>query len=438
MPSLAPEFLIMGLLPLAIVAPVLWWFRRRRADEIFTKVTPGEVPAPGMPRDTARIGGSGEYAGTVAVRFTPPDGLTPGLAGTVLDGRANVVDVSATLIDLAVRGYFTIVAHYDRPPGAKPGTPAEPGGTCGPRGGGAPPKPSDWELVATGKPPAPDLLAFERKLLAALFAGRDRVTMTQLKSEFGMSMREAQVDLYREVVDRGWYTKHPLDRNRRLGCLGGVLLVVAVLFAAALAYAIVRDTSLRSRYGWFPMAVPLGILVASGLLLWGGRGRTPRTATGTAARIQTLGFRQYLTVAEADQIAFDEAADIFSRYLPYALIFGVAKRWASVFGEVAAKAHLAGVTDLRFDLSWIDGMYLLDTLSDIGWNAIMLDQLFDGDGIDLFGGLDALGDLDLGDMAQALSGGLEGLAEGMSGFLESAGSLFDLGDGCGDGCDIDF
>ena len=35
--------------------------------------------------------GSTQWSGPVAVRFTPPSGLTPGLVGTVIDGRADVV-----------------------------------------------------------------------------------------------------------------------------------------------------------------------------------------------------------------------------------------------------------------------------------------------------------------------------------------------------------
>ena len=51
---------------------------------------------------------------------------------------------------------------------------------------------------------------------------------------------------------------------------------------------------------------------------------------------QTNGFRRYLETAEADQIKFEEGQDIFSRYLPYAIVFGVADRWAKVFDELAA------------------------------------------------------------------------------------------------------
>ena len=42
------------------------------------------------------------------VEFGPPEGIKPGQVGTLIDERANTLDVSATIVDLAVRGYLLI------------------------------------------------------------------------------------------------------------------------------------------------------------------------------------------------------------------------------------------------------------------------------------------------------------------------------------------
>ena len=42
------------------------------------------------------------------VEFAPPDGIRPGQVGTLMDERANTLDVTATIIDLAVRGHLLI------------------------------------------------------------------------------------------------------------------------------------------------------------------------------------------------------------------------------------------------------------------------------------------------------------------------------------------
>ena len=44
----------------------------------------------------------------VAVQYEPPDGLTPGEAGTLVDDNVGMRDITATIVDLAVRGYLVI------------------------------------------------------------------------------------------------------------------------------------------------------------------------------------------------------------------------------------------------------------------------------------------------------------------------------------------
>ena len=46
--------------------------------------------------------------GSIAVQYEPPDKLTPGECGTLVDDEAAMRDITATLVDLAVKGYMTI------------------------------------------------------------------------------------------------------------------------------------------------------------------------------------------------------------------------------------------------------------------------------------------------------------------------------------------
>ena len=64
---------------------------------------------------------------------------------------------------------------------------------------------------------------------------------------------------------------------------------------------------------------------------------------------QARGFELYLRTAEADQIKFEEGIDVFSRYLPYAIMFGVAERWTKVFEQLAAEGRYT------FDTPWYVG-----------------------------------------------------------------------------------
>ena len=55
-----------------------------------------------------RSRGRDPRVGAIAVQYEPPAGLSPGETGTLVDNTAAMRDITATIVDLAVRGYLTI------------------------------------------------------------------------------------------------------------------------------------------------------------------------------------------------------------------------------------------------------------------------------------------------------------------------------------------
>lgn len=393
--------LVAGLLVTAFTVVAIIRSRREGLDEIYQGVTPGQLPLPGQDVATLRVPEE-SYSKDVAVQFTPPAGLRPGLVGTVFDGMAESRDVTATIVDLAVRGYVRISAVEPEDGAVEADTPkASKAGKV------------DWEVTALEPPSGDELSVMEARLLNGMFAYGPSVRISQLTADFGQVMREAVQALYTESVHRGWYTRHPRAKKGLSGvALWGLAGGAAVLMAVVGGWA-----------GLAAAALTLGSAAAWQKL---GRVLPGRTAEGTAVRIQALAFEEYLRTAEADQIRFEEAADIFSRYLPYAIVFGVADHWAKVFGEVAAKAQLEGYGELDFGLNWID-MVFLATILDVPEMAMLV-----GEGL-----TELVGDLDLSGMADMVGEGLGAFSDGVGSFVESASGLDTLGDGC-DGCDLDF
>ena len=72
--------------------------------------------------------------------------------------------------------------------------------------------------------------------------------------------------------------------------------------------------------------------------------RGQRTPDGRAVCDQVEGFRTYLATAEAEQLKFEEGEDIFSRYLPWAIIFELADRWADLCQQLVAMGRLPDTT----------------------------------------------------------------------------------------------
>ncbi len=385
--------LVVGVVLVLLAVVTVVWLRWRRRDEEYVGLTPGLSPVPlNTAARTRRVRGGLEWKGTVAVSFAPPTGVGPAVAGTIIDGRVDNRDLAGMLVDLALRGYYQIER-------SGPGDNA------------------DWEFHQTQDLPQGDRLTEgEMRMLREIFSQGPVVRLSTLKQRFGMTLREVQIDLYREMIQRGWYTRHPRSRSR-LPVLFGVLMLFGTAFLAAVAHEIYvrNDTP-------YAFALPVATGIAAVLLIVFGRGRSARTAEGTAARIRTMGFEKYLATAEADQIRFEEAAGLFSRYLPYAIVFGLADRWAKVIGDVMRRAQAEGLLDVTGDV--LGDWMLLDGIWDISGLAI--------DGIS--GLMDFAGS---GDVVGLVGDGLSGVSGFWSDFASSAGDLFDEVGGCLEGCDLD-
>lgn len=292
-----------GAAALVLIGGGGWVIRRagqRGRDQQYLGLTPGLLPPPGH---DAPVGPADRRA-PVAVQFHPPSDVRPGEIGTLADEKADPRDVTATLIDLAVRGYLRIEE-------------VEPPNRWG-RGG-------DWVLRFTGGPDT-GLAPYERELLDSLFRTELTPSLSDLKTTFASSMARVQQKLYDEVIHQGWYLTSPHRVRTRWIAAGIAIGVVGFGLLGAL-----------STTGWGLLGA--SVVVVGVLALALARRAPARTATGTAVLAQTLGFKKYLETAEAHQIRFEEGEDIFSRYLPYAIVFGVAERWAGIFEQLAREGY---------------------------------------------------------------------------------------------------
>lgn len=249
----------------------------------------------------------------VPVQFRPPDGLRPAQVGLLIDERVDAVDISATVVDLSVRGWLLIeeqeskVLWFSR---------------------------TDWELARTNGPRDPEdaLLPYEQKLLDGLFEDGDRVAVSDLRGSFAETYQEVEDDLYDLGRDEGWFPRRP-DRVRAMWLSIGIGLTV--LGVGAFVLGMVFTTA---------AVLALPVLLVGLLVAGSARWMPHRTAEGSRLFDGTLGFREFIVTAETDRMDFAEAEQLFVAYLPYAVVFGAVDRWAGVFAElgVATSTAVAG------------------------------------------------------------------------------------------------
>jgi hypothetical protein len=243
----------------------------------------------------------------VAVEFAPPDHLRPAQLGLLVDERADTLDVTATIVDLAVRGYLTIEeldksSWFSR---------------------------QDWQLTRV-KDGGPELLGYERIVLAGLFPSGDTTRLSALKNKFHGDLARAKKALYADAMTRRWFAGNP-SLVRTISVVGGIAAI------AAGAWLVVY---LGTRWGAGLLGLP--ILAGGAFCVVMARAMPRRTAGGLEVVQRALGFARYLRTAETAQQAFAERANIFTEYLPYAIAFKCVDKWARAFAGLDMQAATGG------------------------------------------------------------------------------------------------
>ncbi|MFB9686359.1 DUF2207 family protein [Amycolatopsis plumensis] len=278
-----------------VAAAVFVWRRRRQdAGALHTATGPVEV----LLRDGGRVS------------FASPDGVLPGQVGTVVDETVDVVDISATVVDLAVRNYLWLAE--------VPG--------------------NDWQ-IARRNPPDEHLHDFERAVCETLLPpGTDSVLVSQLRARGGLDLRRISDAMYADVVSKRWFSRRPDTARGRLTWLGAGIFTLGLVATAVLTFT--------AGYALLGVAVALAGLavVAVAALL------PSRTARGRALVGQVRGLLGYLHTAKAEDIPPADRELVFSRSLPYAVVLGDTERWLGAFAALNPSA------DGSAGLYWYGGM----------------------------------------------------------------------------------
>jgi len=250
--------------------------------------------------------GRDPQVGSVAVQYEPPKGLSPGEVGTLVDDDAGMRDVTATIVDLAVRGFLTIeerdkshlmglytnkeyVFHLKK-------------------------QPSEW---AGAKP-------HELLLLAALFnnGARTEVELSELENKFYKNLPGIRGAIFDSLVSHGYYLHRP-DKVRQGFFAGG--LVLAALVGVLGQYA-------AQNLGMQPLTFIVAAVLTGAVVCGLGWFMPARTGDGVRAFHDALGFEDFLGHVEGDRLErMDPTPQTFEKFLPFAMALGVEKKWVRAF-----------------------------------------------------------------------------------------------------------
>ena len=282
----------------AIAAPLLGaaYYRRNGRDQRFAGMPPGTFPT-GNQQVATELNDPDLQ---IPVAFVPPK-IPVAEGGMLIDGEIDTKETAATLVDLAVRGGLRIISENKN------------------------------DVRVELRDPDVATAPHEMALLNGIFRGDPPGTVVDLGSQGSMLQAHQDMDaaVRQQVAARGWFTKVP-GKKTTTGLGFGVValaffgIVHAGLWALLLAAALL------------PVVITVAVVKHK-------MRRGQRTPEGRAWTDQVEGFEKYLATAEADQLRFEEGEDIFSRYLPWAIVFGLADRWAKVCGDLVALGRVPDV-----------------------------------------------------------------------------------------------
>ncbi|MBU1177875.1 DUF2207 domain-containing protein [Patescibacteria group bacterium] len=234
--------------------------------------------------------------GAVVAEYEAPDGLSPAEIGTIVDGKVDNKDITAELIDLAIKGYLKI---KQTGLGKK-----------------------DYRLI---KLKEPDSLSsdYDKKLMEGLFGSGNEIEMKTLVNSFYKDMKIISNQIYTAVTSQGYYAKNPV--RAKFGCL--FIVGIIALFGSFWLGGIMTNF-------FFGASVFISGLIMMIFSMF----MPKRTSKGTETLRRILGFKEFLNVTEKERLKFHNppkmVPKMFEKLLPYAMALGVEGKWAKNFENI--------------------------------------------------------------------------------------------------------
>lgn len=231
----------------------------------------------------------------VQTEFYPPEKISPGICGYIIDGRLNRRDLTALVPYWGAGGYLEI-------------NEIEKKVLLGLI------KSKEYEFVKMKALPA-DVPKFERTFFNGIFNSGDRVLLSDLKDKLYISMNSASNELKEEIDRNEYYVKYSRAMVW-LFLLPGIVMLV---------YGIVRLVSYWYENKWLGIA----IIASSLVIIFFALLMSKKTPKGTALYQKLLGFKEFIRSVEKDRLQefLNQDQFYFDKVLPYAIVFDVADKW---------------------------------------------------------------------------------------------------------------
>lgn len=238
--------------------------------------------------------------GTVVPHYAPPRGMSPAEMVSLRNQQVPTQAVTATLLDLARRGYLKVIFGEEK---------------------GLLKKTQTYTFVKQ-KEADSALSDAEAALFSGLFREGDEVALEDLKGSFYKDIALFKTAVMAQLQARHFFTGSPARVRGMYFSIAGALLFGSFWFLAMFAT---------------PLTFVM-MLISSAFIAVFGYFMPQKTKEGAVVLEEVLGFKWFLSVTESDRLKFHNAPVLkpeqFHAFLPSAIAFGVETEWAEQFKGV--------------------------------------------------------------------------------------------------------
>ncbi len=231
----------------------------------------------------------------------PPSDLPPAVAGALLKQGATLKEIIATILDLADREYIKIEEVnkvFSK---------------------------NDYIYRRTDKD-ASTLNTYEQTLIRYIFGVSNSIHLSELKYEFSKYLPKIYSKINQELVSNEFFEGgSPAKVKGKYIGIAIFMIILGIIFLSGIG------VSLGVRFLAWPL-IPGGIIV---LLFAPAMPR--KSMKGAQERMKWLAFKKYLEGLVKYKKA-EEAQNLFSKYLPFAIVFGIDKHWIKEFSRTNTPA----------------------------------------------------------------------------------------------------
>lgn len=232
---------------------------------------------------------------TVRTEFYPPQGISPSVAGYLIDGKLDRRDLTALIPYWGAKGFLKVEETEKR-------------SLLGLI------KNREYKFIRL-KPVPPESEDFERTMFNGLFDNGDEVFLSDLENSFYKTMNEAKLELREKINREKYYTRYTRTFTAIIPVLAAVIFVLGII-------------NLISQYPlntilWSGVAGSSVIVFIFGMLM------EKKTEKGTRLYEELLGFKDFIKSVEKDRLQefLKQDENYFDKVLPFAIVFDVADTW---------------------------------------------------------------------------------------------------------------